>query len=158
MAGMTVTEERLQSINFSTSYAKGIQSIIVPEDSEFKSFDDLAAKEDVIIGVQQDTTGDIYISDDLGEDHVVRYKTGNDAVQALVTGKVDAVVIDNEPAKSYVAANEGLTILETAYAEEDYAICVAKENTALLENINAALAELTADGSIDAIIAKYISA
>ena len=158
MAGMTVTDERLESVNFSTSYAKGIQSIIVPEGSEFTSFDDLAAKEDVKIGVQQDTTGDIYISDDLGSDHVVQFKTGNDAVQALVTGKVDAVVIDNEPAKSYVAANEGLVILETAYAEEDYAICVAKENTALLESINAALAELTADGTIDAIIAKYIAA
>ena len=158
MAGMTVTDERLQSVNFSTSYAKGIQSIIVPEGSEVKSFEDLAAKEDVKIGVQQDTTGDIYISDDLGTDHVVQFKTGNDAVQALVTGKVDAVVIDNEPAKSYVAANEGLVILETAYAEEDYAICVAKENTALLESINTALAELTADGTIDAILAKYISA
>ncbi|MBR3438163.1 MAG: transporter substrate-binding domain-containing protein, partial [Clostridia bacterium] len=132
--------------------------IIVPEDSEIQSFDDLAAKEDVIIGVQQNTTGHIYMSDDLGEDHIIKYNTGNDAVQALVTGKVDAVVIDNEPAKSYVAANEGLKILETAYKTEDYAICVAKENTALLENINAALAELTADGSIDAIIAKYISA
>ena len=158
MAGMTVTEERLQNVNFSTSYAKGVQVIIVPEDSEIQSFDDLAAKEDVIIGVQQNTTGHIYMSDDLGEDHIIKYNTGNDAVQALVTGKVDAVVIDNEPAKSYVAANEGLKILETAYKTEDYAICVAKENTALLENINAALAELTADGSIDAIIAKYISA
>ena len=158
MAGMTVTEERLQNVNFSTSYAKGVQVIIVPEDSEIQSFDDLAAKEDVIIGVQQNTTGHIYMSDDLGEDHIIKYNTGNDAVQALVTGKVDAVVIDNEPAKSYVAANEGLKILETAYKTEDYAICVAKENTALLENINAALADLTADGSIDAIIAKYISA
>ena len=158
MAGMTVTEERLQNVNFSTSYAKGVQVIIVPEDSEIQSFDDLAAKEDVIIGFQQNTTGHIYMSDDLGEDHIIKYNTGNDAVQALVTGKVDAVVIDNEPAKSYVAANEGLKILETAYKTEDYAICVAKENTALLENINAALAELTADGSIDAIIAKYISA
>ena len=158
MAGMTVTDERLQSVNFSTSYAKGIQSIIVPEGSEVKSFDDLSAKEDVKIGVQQDTTGDIYITDDLGEDHVIRFKTGNDAVQALVTGKVDAVVIDNAPAKRYVAANEGLVILETAYAEEDYAICVAKDNTALLESINKALAELTADGTIDAIIAKYIAA
>ena len=171
MAGMTVTEERLKSVNFSTSYATGVQAIIVPEDSDIKSFDDFfiikedGTKEvkDIMVGVQQDTTGDIYLSDTIendgiGEDHVIKYNTGNDAVQALVTGKVDAVVIDNEPAKSYVAANEGLTILETAYKTEDYAICVAKENTALLENINAALAELTADGSIDAIIAKYISA
>ena len=167
MAGMTVTDERLESVNFSTSYATGIQSIIVPEGSEIKSFDDFfnadGTVKDIKVGVQQDTTGDIYLSDTVdnggvGSDHVIQYKTGNDAVQALVTGKVDAVVIDNEPAKSYVAANEGLVILETAYAEEDYAICVAKENTALLENINKALDELTADGTIDAIIAKYIAA
>ena len=167
MAGMTVTDERLESVNFSTSYATGIQSIIVPEGSEIKSFDDFfnadGTVKDIKVGVQQDTTGDIYLSDTVdnggvGSDHVIQYKTGNDAVQALVTGQVDAVVIDNEPAKSYVAANEGLVILETAYAEEDYAICVAKENTALLENINKALDELTADGTIDAIIAKYIAA
>ena len=167
MAGMTVTDERLQSVNFSTSYATGIQSIIVPEGSEIKSFDDFfnadGTVKDIKVGVQQDTTGDIYLSDTVdnggvGSDHVVQYKTGNDAVQALVTGKVDAVVIDNEPAKSYVAANEGLVILDTAYTEENYAICVAKENTDLLESINDALAQLTADGTIDAIIEKYIGA
>lgn len=167
MAGMTVTDERLQSVNFSTSYATGIQSIIVPEGSEIKSFDDFfnadGTVKNIKVGVQQDTTGDIYLSDTVdnggvGSDHVIQYKTGNDAVQALVTGKVDAVVIDNEPAKSYVASNEGLVILDTAYTEENYAICVAKENTALLENINKALDELTADGTIDAIIAKYIAA
>lgn len=167
MAGMTVTDERLQSVNFSTSYATGIQSIIVPEGSEIKSFDDFfnadGTVKDIKVGVQQDTTGDIYLSDTVdnggvGSDHVVQYKTGNDAVQALVTGKVDAVVIDNEPAKSYVASNEGLVILDTAYTEENYAICVAKENTDLLESINDALAQLTADGTIDAIIEKYIGA
>ena len=167
MAGMTVTDERLQSVNFSTSYATGIQSIIVPEDSEIKSFDDFfnadGTVKDIKVGVQQDTTGDIYLSDTVenggvGSDHVIQYKTGNDAVQALVTGKIDAVVIDNEPAKSYVASNEGLVILDTAYTEENYAICVAKENTDLLESINDALAQLTADGTIDAIIEKYIGA
>ncbi|MBR0120368.1 MAG: transporter substrate-binding domain-containing protein [Clostridia bacterium] len=167
MAGMTVTDERLQSVNFSTSYATGIQSIIVPEGSEIKSFDDFfnadGTVKDIKVGVQQDTTGDIYLSDTVdnggvGSDHVIQYKTGNDAVQALVTGKVDAVVIDNEPAKSYVASNEGLVILDTAYTEENYAICVAKENTDLLESINDALAQLTADGTIDAIIEKYIGA
>lgn len=167
MAGMTVTDERLQSVNFSTSYATGIQSIIVPEGSEIKSFDDFfnadGTVKDIKVGVQQDTTGDIYLSDTVdnggvGSDHVVQYKTGNDAVQALITGKVDAVVIDNEPAKSYVASNEGLEILDTAYTEENYAICVAKENTDLLESINDALAQLTADGTIDAIIEKYIGA
>lgn len=167
MAGMTVTDERLQSVNFSTSYATGIQSIIVSENSEIKSFDDFfnadGTVKDIKVGVQQDTTGDIYLSDTVdnggvGSDHVIQYKTGNDAVQALVTGKVDAVVIDNEPAKSYVASNEGLVILDTAYTEENYAICVAKENTDLLESINDALAQLTADGTIDAIIEKYIGA
>lgn len=160
MAGMTVTEERLQSVNFSNTYAIGIQSIIVKEGSEITSFDDFFDADgnvkDYKVGVQQDTTGDIYASDDLGEDHVVQYKVGNDAVQALVAGKVDAVIIDNEPAKSYVASNEGLTILDTAYTEEEYAICIAKENTELLDKINAALVELTNEGKIDEIINSYI--
>lgn len=172
MAGMTVTEERLKSVNFSTSYAKGVQSVIVLEDSEYKSYEDFytgydaegnpsGVIEGLKIGVQQDTTGDIYSSSEpakwgFGEECVVRYKTGADAVQALLTGKVTAVIIDNEPAKSYVAANKGLKILETSYVEEDYAICVAKENTELLDNINKALADLTADGTIPAIIEKYI--
>ena len=155
MAGMTVTEDRLQSVNFSETYAKGVQVIIVKEDSTIAGPDDLG---DVMIGVQQSTTGHIYASGDYGEDHVTPYKTGNDAVQALVAGKVAAVIIDNEPAKSYVESNPGLKILDTAYAEEDYAICVAKENTDLLEKINAALAELKADGTVDSIISKYIPA
>lgn len=157
MAGMTVTEERKQSVNFSTTYATGVQAIIVPAGSTVKSFDDLSAKKDVKIGVQQDTTGDIYITDELGADHVVQYKTGNDAVQALVAGKVDAVVIDNQPAKSYVGANKNLVILDTPYTEEDYAICVSKDNTALLDAINGAIAELQAEGKIAAIIGKYIT-
>ncbi len=155
MAGMTVTEERKQSVNFSDTYAVGVQSIIVKEDSDITGPEDLAGK---MIGVQQDTTGHIYAEGDYGKDNVFPYRTGNDAVQALVSGKVDAVIIDNEPAKSYVASNEGLKILDTAYAEEEYAICVAKENTALLDNINNALAALKADGTVDSIIAKYIAA
>ena len=153
MAGMTVTDERKESVNFSDTYASAKQVIIVKEDSAIAGPDDLG---DVMIGVQQDTTGHIYASDDYGDDHVTAYKTGNDAVQALVAGKVSAVIIDNEPAKSYVASNPGLKILDTAYAEEDYAICVAKDNTELLDKINAALAELTADGTIEQIITKYI--
>lgn len=158
MAGMTVNEERLQSVNFSESYAIGVQSIIVKADSAYKTLDDLLDDTAAKIGVQQDTTGDIYSTDDFGEDRVVRYKTGNDAVQALVSGKVSAVIIDNEPAKSYVAANEGLTIQDSPYTEENYAIAIAKENTELLDQINAALAELTADGTIQGIIDKYIPA
>ena len=158
MAGMTVNEERLQSVNFSESYAIGVQSIIVKADSAYKTLDDLLDDTAAKIGVQQDTTGDIYSTDDFGEDRVVRYKTGNDAVQALVSGKVSAVIIDNEPAKSYVAANEGLTIQDSPYTEENYAIAIAKDNTELLDQINAALAELTADGTIQGIIDKYIPA
>ena len=155
LAGMTVTEERKQNVNFSDSYATGIQAVVVPEDSDIASVDDLEGKK---IGVQLGTTGDIYCSDDYGEENVEKFNKGNDAIMALVTGKVDAVVIDNEPAKSYVAANEGLKILETEYAVEDYAACIAKENTALLDAINGALAELKADGTLEQIVGKYISA
>ena len=155
MAGMTVTDERLLEVDFTYSYATGVQSIIVLDGSDIKTPDDLAGKK---IGVQLGTTGDIYATDDYGADYVTQYGKGADAVIALKGGDVDAVIIDNEPAKAFVAANEGLTILETAYADEDYAIAVAKENTELLEKINAALAELTADGSIDAIVNKYIPA
>lgn len=174
MAGMTVNEERLQSVNFSDPYAKGIQAVIVKADSEYASYEDFytgyddkgnpaGVKDGIKIGVQADTTGDIYSSDKpekwgFGEDNVIRYKTGNDAVQALVAGKVTAVIIDNEPAKSYVAANDGLKILDGAYTDEDYAICVAKENTDLLDKINKALAELTEDGTVAEIVEKYIPA
>ena len=172
MAGMTVTEDRLKNVNFSTSYAKGVQVVIVPENSEYTSFEDFytgfdadgnptGVKEGIKIGVQQDTTGDIYSSDDpakwgFGADNVTQYKTGNDAVAALVAGKVTCVIIDNEPAKSYVAANEGLKILDGSYADEDYAICVAKDNEELLQKVNDALAELQADGTIQKIVSKYI--
>ncbi|MBR5974312.1 MAG: transporter substrate-binding domain-containing protein [Clostridiales bacterium] len=155
MAGMTVTEERKLAVNFSSTYATGIQAVIVPEDSEIADVDALLAG-DYKVGVQQGTTGDIYMSDDIGEDRVVRFSKGNDAVLALSTGKVDAVVIDNEPAKSFVAANEGLKILPTAYVEEEYAMCINKNNTELLDAINKALKELTDDGTIPAIIEKYI--
>ena len=159
MAGMTVTEERLQSVNFSDTYAIGIQAIIVKEDSEITSIEDLS-KEGAAwkIGVQDSTTGDIYCTEDFGEDRVSKYAVGADAVEALKTGKVDCVIIDNEPAKAYVAANEGLKVLDSAYTEEEYAICVNLENTELLDKINAALQELIEDGTVANIIAKYISA
>lgn len=158
MAGMTVTDERLQSVNFSTSYATGVQVIIVQENSSIQSVDDLFAG-GYTIGVQTSTTGDLYTTSDLedkGLAKIERFNKGADAVLALTTGKVDCVVIDNEPAKAFVAANPGLKILDTEYTVEDYAICVAKENTALLDKINTALAELTADGSVQAVIDKYI--
>jgi len=154
-AGMTVTEDRLQSVNFTTPYATGIQSIIVKEGSEITDCDTLLAG-DYIVGVQQGTTGDIYMSDDIGDERVERYNKGADAVLALVNGQVDAVVIDNQPAQSFVAANEGLTILDTAYAVEDYAMCINKDNTELLNKINEVLAAMKADGTIDDIIEQYI--
>ena len=162
LAGMTVTEDRLQSVNFSTPYATGIQSIIVAEGSPITNLDDLL-EGDYIVGVQSGTTGDIYMSSSpedggVGEDRVDRYSKGNDAVLALMQGKVDAVVIDNQPAIAFVAANEGLMILETPYTVEDYAMAIAKENTALLEQVNAILAELEADGTLQSIIDSYITA
>lgn len=163
MAGLTVNEERLKNVNFTDSYATGVQVVIVKEDSAIKSIDDLKGDGSMKFGVQQDTTGDIYASDTVekggyGEENVVRYKTGPDAVAALKSGKVDAVIIDNEPAKSYVSVNEGLTILDGEWVVEDYAIAIAKENTDLLEKVNTALKELTDDGTVKSIIDKYIPA
>ena len=162
MAGMTVTEERALLVNFSESYATGVQVVIVKEDSPITSVDDLFAEGAMhTIGVQLSTTGDLYCTwdlEDAGKAVINRYANGNEAVMALVNGKVDCVVIDNEPAKAYVAANPGLKILDTEFAVENYAAAFAKDNTELLEKFNAALAELTADGTIPAIIEKYISA
>ena len=155
MAGITVTDERMAVMSFSDSYATGIQSVIVPEGSDITSVDDLAGKK---IGTQRGTTGYLYCSDDFGEDAVVAYDNGLTAVQALNNGQVDAVVIDNAPAQEFVAANPGLKILDTAYAQEDYAIGVAKGNTQLLDAINGALEELQADGTLQAIVDKYITA
>lgn len=154
MAGVTVTDERKAVMDFSDSYATGIQSIIVPNDSEIASPDDLAGKK---IGTQRGTTGYIYCSDDFGDENVVAYDDGLTAVQALNNGQVDAVVIDNAPAKEFVAANPGLKVLDTSYAEEDYAIGVAK-GSALEDAVNKALEELKADGTLQAIVDKYINA
>ena len=159
MAGVTVTEDRLAVMNFTDSYANGIQSVIVPEDSDITSIDDMEGK---LIGTQAGTTGYIYCSDTpenggFGEDNVIAYDNGMTAVQALMNGQVDCVVIDNAPAQEFVKANPGLKILDTEYANEDYAIGVNKDNTALLDALNGALAELKADGTIDSIVAKYIS-
>lgn len=185
MAGITVTDERKETMDFSDTYATGIQVIIVKDGSEIESLDDLfkfnedgdpiaLMNPDIKVGVQENTTGDIYSSsavdawgfNDLNEDEsikidrVVRYKTGAEAVSALKSDKVDCVIIDNEPAKSFVEANDGIHILEgdNEYAIEDYAICVDKGNSELLDKINTALAELKADGTIDNIINKYIPA
>lgn len=155
MAGMTVTDERKLEVDFTSSYATGVQVVIVTEDSDIATLDDLEGKK---IGTQLGTTGDMYSKWDYGEENVTSYGKGADAVIALKGGDVDVVVIDNEPAKAFVAENDGLKILETEYAVEDYAIAVSKENTELLDKINAALEKLTADGTVDAIISKYIKA
>ena len=138
-----------------TTYATGIQSIIVVEGSDIASVDDLAGH---MIGVQLGTTGDIYAVDDFGQENVSEYDKGADAVLALLQGKVDAVIIDNQPAINFVAANEGLIILDTEYAVEDYAACISKENPELLEAVNTALQELIEDGTVQAILDKYITA
>ena len=161
MAGVTVTEERQKVMDFSDSYATGVQVVIVKEDSPIASVDDLSNAE--MIGCQKATTGYIYCSDTVenggyGEDHVTAYDTGATAVMALVNGQVDAVVIDSAPAEEFVKANPGLKILDTEFAVEDYAIGVAKGNTALLDAINGAMAELKADGTLQAIVDKYITA
>ena len=156
MAGLTVTEERKQNVDFTTSYATGIQVIIVPEDSDILTVDDLA--NDKMIGVQDGTTGYIYCSDDYGEDHITSYTNGAMAIEALKGGKVDAVVIDNEPARAFVAANDGLKILDTEYIVENYAIGVSKDNPGLCKAVNDALTELIADGTVQMIVDKYITA
>ncbi len=155
MAGMTIDETRLKSVNFSTPYATGIQVVIVTEDSEIASIEDISGKK---IGVQTSTTGDIKASEDYGMENVVQYDSGALAVEGLKNGKVDCVIIDKEPAKAYLAANEGLKILETEYAVEDYAICFSKENTALQEAVNSVLEDLLADGSVQKVVDKYITA
>jgi len=162
MAGITVNEERQQVMDFSDSYATGVQVVIIKKDSPaVQSLDDLASA--AMIGCQKATTGYIYCSDTpenggYGEDHVIAFDTGALAVQALVNGQVDAVVIDNEPAKAFVAANKGLEILDTEFAVEDYAIGFAKGNTELLNAVNTAMAELKADGTFQDIVDKYIKA
>lgn len=154
-AGMTVSEERLQNVDFTDSYSTGVQVVIVPEGSDIETVDDLSGK---LIGTQESTTGYIYCSDDYGEENVVAYTNGATAVQALLNGKVDCVVIDQQPAKAFVEANEGLKILDTEYVTEDYAIAVSKDNTALKDAINAAMSELKEDGTIQTILDKYIAA
>ena len=162
MAGLTITDERKEEVDFTVSYATGVQVVIVAEDSAITSVDDLFAEgANHVIGVQRNTTGDLYSTwdiEDAGLGTVERYSKGADAVQALKTGKVDCVVIDNEPAKNFVANVEGLKILDTEYAIEEYAAIVSKDNTELFNKVNTALQELIDDGTVAKIVAKYIPA
>ena len=159
LAGLSYSEERDEILDFTDSYATGVQVVIVKEGSDV-TLDNLGEK---MIGTQRGTTGYIYASDTpenggYGEDHVSGYDNGATAVQALVNGQVDAVIIDEAPAKEYVAANEGLTILPGNWVEEQYCAAVNQGNEALLNAINTALNELMEDGTVDEIISKYISA
>ena len=162
LAGLTVTDERKEAVNFSDSYATGVQVVIVTEGSAITGVDDLFAEgASHTIGVQRATTGDLYTTwdlEDAGLATIDRYSKGADAIQALKTGKVDCVVIDNEPAKAFVASVEGLKILETEYIQEQYAAALNKENTELYESVNNALKALIADGTVQGIIDKYIPA
>ena len=160
LAGLSVTPDREAVMDFSDSYATGVQVVIVTEDSDIATSDDLEGK---LIGTQRGTTGYIYASDTpenggYGEDAVIPYDNGITAVQALKNGQVDAVIIDNGPAQEFVAANPGLKILETPWVEEEYAIGLTKGNDALNAAINNALAELIEDGTVQSIIDKYITA
>lgn len=156
IAGMTVDEDRLKNVDFTDPYTTASQVIIVKEDSDITKSDDLAGK---YIGVQLGTTGDIYASDYEEQGATIeRYNKGFEAVQAMIQGKIDAVVIDKEPAKVFVSQNEGIKILDEALTVEEYAIAVKKGNTELLEKVNKALAELKESGELQAIIDKYISA
>ena len=154
MAGVTVNEDRQLVMDFTDSYATGVQVVIVKEGSDV-TIDNMG---EGLIGTQRGTTGNIYCTDDYGEEHVMAYDDGFTAVQALMNGQVDCVVIDNAPAQEFVKNNPGLTILDTEYANEDYAIGLNKGNTALLDAINTALNELISDGTVQTIIDKYIPA
>ena len=160
LAGMTVTEDRLKNVDFSDTYTTSKQVIIVPENSTIASPDDL---NNAKIGVQLGTTGDIYISEDIENgvytgSSVEQYNSGMEAVLSLMQGKIDAVIIDEQPAKVFVEKNEGLKILDTEYVEEEYAIAIKKGNTELLDQVNATLAELKESGELQEIIDKYITA
>ena len=154
LAGLSYREDRDEVVDFSDSYATGIQVVIVPEGSEV-TLDNVG---EYMIGTQRGTTGFQYATDDYGQDHVIGYDNGATAVQELLNGTIDAVIIDNEPAKAYVAANDGLTILDGAWVEEDYCAAVDEGNTVLLEAINTALNEMIDDGTVQTIVDKYITA
>lgn len=154
LAGLTVTDERKENLNFTDTYAKATQVIIAKEDSAIAGPDDLEGKK---IGVQLGTTGDLYASD-IKDAEVEQYNKGFEAVQATMQGKIDAVIIDSEPAKEFVAEAEGLKILDEAFTEEEYAIGIAKDNDELLEKVNKALKSLKESGKLDEIVAEYIKA
>lgn len=155
ISGMTATDERRQHVNFSTPYFVSKQAVIVPEDSDIQKFEDLKGKK---IGVVIGYTGDMVVTDMYKDtSSITRYEATGQAIMALTAGKVDATVLDMEPAKEYVANNKGIKVLDTALAEEEYSIALPKDNTALLEEINKALKTLKENGTYDKIYAKYFN-
>nr|WP_308520052.1 transporter substrate-binding domain-containing protein [uncultured Stomatobaculum sp.] len=154
-AGMTVTEDRKQNMDFSDTYATSIQLILVQENSIIAGKEDLTGKK---IGVQLGTTSDLFSTEDFGEDAVVRYSKSMEAVQALSQGKIDAVIVDSQTAKEFVNEVKGIKALDSSYSDEAYAIGVKKGNTELLNAVNAALAELKSEGKLDEIVTKYTKA
>ena len=162
MSGFTVTEERKLSVDFTISYTKAKQSVVVPaEGSKINEIDDLYTEgATYAVGVQNSTTGDLYITDDVETMGLLldiqRFIKYPDAINALKSGKLECVILDDQVAKAFVAENPDLKMLDTAYADEDYAMCLAKDNP-LTEQINAVLEEMLEDGTMQAIIDKYIS-
>ncbi len=152
-AGMSVTDERLEVVNFSDPYYSATQVIIVPkEGATVSSSADLAGKK---IGVQEATTGDIYVDENIEGAEINRFKKAVDASVDLANGRLDAVVLDEQPAKRIVEQNDALTILDEPLTQEEYAIAVRKDNPKLLEAINAALSVLEDIGTKDVILDKY---
>ena len=162
LAGMTVTDERLLEVDFSTSYATGVQVVIVKEGSPITSVDDLFGDGNYTIGTQTGTTGFLYATWDIADEGlgtVNSYAKTTDAIEALKTDKIDCIILDSAPAQALVEANAdaNLMILDTEYAVEDYAIAMQKGNTELQEKVNKALEELIADGTVQKILDKYIT-
>ncbi len=150
---LTITDERKKIVNFSEPYAKGVQSIIVKDNSDISSIDDLS--DDKKIGVQKGATGEMFCIDDFGEDKVTSYNKISVALLDMNSGDIDAIVIDNDIAEKYVSENAGLKLLDSDYKNEDYAIAISKDSTKLLDEINKILKELKDNGKIDEIVESY---
>ena len=157
IAGMTVSDERKKSVDFSDPYYDALQYVILPEGSEIATFDDLAGK---TIGVQPGTTGDFIASDDVDGATVKQYNKGVDAVNDLVNGRLDCVIIDKNPALVFAGKFEGqLTAVDGAqfgFEVENYAIAIPKGDSALLNAVNGALKEIREDGTFDELVKTYI--
>ncbi|MDO5047169.1 MAG: ABC transporter substrate-binding protein/permease [Anaerococcus sp.] len=152
-AGFTVTEERKKSVNFTDTFAKTSQVVLVKKDSDIKDIEDLADSKK--IGTQLGSIGHTLATDDFGEDYVQAFIKVPDAILSLQSGKIDAVIVDKQIAQSYADSSKDLDLLDSTYLEEEYAIAVNKENPLLLEKLNEAIGALKEDGTIDQIMAKY---